>query len=276
MKKPMKRFFTSTGIVNKEAIIKRINEFLQTHGVSNSNRIREIIKIVSDSDNSNVQDTLVHHELYEIGKIIIFLGEQYPELVVKAITTDGISETNRNKDSKGRNTQFELLVASIFLQAGFDIEFGEPDIYFHFRDQRYNIACKRPKSKRKVLYNIKSACNQIDQQNGIGIVLLDLTPTFSEKIAEYGSLQNMPGMSKKLIWDDFLCAHYKKIEKFSKEKVAAIHCFSSMNSRVQNSTVCHLFDYNIEIKKNRTEEDNLHYIINKIQSIDPSNFGPLV
>ncbi|GAB2198210.1 hypothetical protein [Sessilibacter sp. MAH4] len=272
MKKPMKRSFTKTGVVDKKAIIKRINDFLKIHNVSNSNRIREIIKIVGDNDNSNVQNILVHHELYEIGKIIIFLGDQYPELVIKAITTDGISETKGNKDSKGRNTQFELLVASIFLQAGFDIKFGEPDIYFYFKDQRYNIACKRPKSKRKVLNNIKSACNQIDQQNGIGIVALDLTPTFSEKIAICSSLKDM---SKKLIWDDFLCAHYKKIETFSKEKVTTIHCLSSMNARIQNSTVCYLFDYSIEIKKNRTKEDNLHYIINKIQDVDPFNFGSL-
>jgi hypothetical protein len=69
------------------------------------------------------------------------------------------SETPRN--SRPRNTMFELFLAADWKRNGLDVDLGDPDIILHVGDHVFNVECKRPYGSAGLYDNLRSARNQL-------------------------------------------------------------------------------------------------------------------
>lgn len=268
----LKRSFSHVGaITNSEGLLKLIKSFLEANEVERSTRIWGIINLFEEKQLkgwSNLPKTLIYHETFEIYEIISTLGHICPKVIVEAISKDHVNELS-GKNQKGRNSQFELFTASKYLQAGYNVQFGEPDLFFYYLGNRYNIACKRPQSKNKVLNNIKKASKQISLHDGFGIVALDLTPTSVRNFDWNSDPSIVIKSGQDLIWKNFLSSNRRKINELVGKHVSIVHVYGGLNLKVKNNYVYSLFDYALEIKSNRAENDYFHEIINKVQSVHP-------
>jgi len=268
----LKRSFSHVGaITNSEGLLKMIKSFLEANEVERSTRIWGIINLFEEKQLkgwSDLPKTLIYHEVFEIFEIISTLGHICPKMILEAISKDHVNELS-GKNQKGRNTQFELFIASKYIQAGYNVQFGEPDLFFYYLGNRYNIACKRPQSKSKVLNNIKKASKQISLHDGFGIVALDLTPTSVRNFDWNSDLSVVIKSGQDLIWKNFLSSNRRRINELVGKRVSIVHVYGGLNLKVKNNYVYSLFDYALEIKSNRTENDYFHEIINKVQSVHP-------
>lgn len=266
----LKRSFCNFAAVkNYQNILKEIKLFLDDNNVKHSTRIWGILKLYEENEGwTDLPRTLIYHEVMEVFEIIATLGHICPRMIVDAISKDNVDEALA-KNKKGRNTQFELFIASKYKQAGYDIQFGEPDLFFYHRDNRYNIACKRPQSNRKILKRIKEASKQISSHNGFGIIALDLTPTSIKNFNWKSDLSFIIESGQDLIWNSFLHSKRNKIEELVGKNASIIHVYGGLNHKIQKSLSYALFDYALEIKSNRTVNDHFHEIINTVQSVQP-------
>lgn len=82
--------------------------------------------------------------------------------------------------TKGRNTQFELLICAICSNANLSpILFDEPDLTVHIGKQKFGIAAKRVKSRGNIENNIRKAANQISMSELPGVIALDTCELFN-------------------------------------------------------------------------------------------------
>lgn len=269
----LKKNFAHLGaITNSEGLLKTIKSFLEANEVERSTRIWGIIILFEEKELKSWTDlpkTLIFHEVLEVFEIISILGHICPKMIVEAISKDHVNELS-GKSQKGRNTQFELFIASKYIQAGYNVQFGEPDLFFYHLGNRYNIACKRPQSKNKILSNIKKASKQISLHDGFGIVALDLTPTSIRNFDwRNPDSSNVFESGQDLIWNNFLNSNRRKINELVGKYVSIVHVYGGLNHKIKNNYAYFLFDYALEIKSNRTENDYFHEIINKVQSVRP-------
>ena len=273
MKKDLKRSFTNVGLARGvDTAADCMKSFLEHHAVARSARPWKMLNLFKEKAAvgwDNLPRTLIYHEVLEVAEIISVLGRSHPDLVLDAITKDHIEESE-SSNQLGRNSQFELLVGTKYKRAGYNVKFGEPDIYFDHMGRRHNIACKRPQSAKKLLLRVKEAARQIALQDGLGIIALDLTPSMMKTVDPTQTLGTIATTGKQLVWDGFLAAKYRKIEECVATRATIIHCYAGLNQRLGRSYVYCLFDYAIEIPANRTSDDRLFEIINRVQDVHPA------
>ena len=88
-----------------------------------------------------------------------------------------------DKDSRARDVQLELRIASHFLRCGYDIDLSqEADIYARSSTDRFFVECKRLSSPKKSAMRIKEAAKQLEKrtkkrflQKDLGIAVFDVT-----------------------------------------------------------------------------------------------------
>lgn len=263
--------FSVRAITNHQDIIKPIKSFLEKHKISRSTRIWEMLSLFEEQISKNwdnLPKTLIYHEILEIYEIINTLLDTHDERIIESITKDHVDELS-GKNKKGRNTQFELFIASKYIRAGYNVKFGEPDLFFYHLGNRYNIACKRPQSAKKILNRIKEASKQISLHDGFGIIAIDLTPTFIRDYKWNDNLETIDQSAESLIWHNFLDSKRKKINELVGNHVSIIHTYGGLNHKVNSSYAYSLFDYALEIKSNRTPNDYLYEIISGVQRVNP-------
>ncbi|WP_413402480.1 hypothetical protein ACLKMI_06545 [Pseudoalteromonas sp. KJ71-7] len=266
-----RKFFDLRAITNQQHIIESIKSFLEKHEVSRSTRVWEMLSLFEEQVSKswdNLPRTLIYHEVLEIFEIIYTLENSQDEMIIESITKDNVDEFS-GKNKKGRNTQFELFIASKYIRAGYDVKFGEPDLYFYHLENRYNIACKRPQSAKKILNRIKEASKQISLHKGFGIIAIDLTPTYIRNSKWNEDLTIIGQSGESLIWNSFLDSKRKKISELVGNHASIVHTYGGLNHKINNSYAYSLFDYALEIKENRSPNDCLHEIINRVQNVHP-------
>lgn len=81
----------------------------------------------------------------------------------------------------GRNTQFELYVASDLASAGVEVGPGEPDLLASFRRVTFGVACKRLSSVAALDRALRDANRQISRTGLHGWIALDASVYFLER-----------------------------------------------------------------------------------------------
>ena len=87
----------------------------------------------------------------------------------------GVLRTDEIKHSPARDYQFELVVASVFRQAGYRVLLAEPDVVVETSIGPFGIAAKRPRVHSKVERNIRDARHQIEDTTGAGAIAVDVS-----------------------------------------------------------------------------------------------------
>ena len=94
--------------------------------------------------------------------------------LVRNTLKDSILPQDDREGSKGRDAQFELLVAAICQSAGMlPVSREEPDVICHIEDTKYGIAAKRIKNVAKLEQNVRKAAKQIQGVGVRGFIALD-------------------------------------------------------------------------------------------------------
>lgn len=88
---------------------------------------------------------------------------------------DGSTLKEADVNDSARNTQFELIVAALFRDAGFDVKLVEPDLCVRDAEGDFAVAIKRVRSNTKIVTRIKEGEDQIVRSGRRGILALDLS-----------------------------------------------------------------------------------------------------
>jgi len=87
----------------------------------------------------------------------------------------GVVRTDEIKHSPARDIQFELIIASMFCRAKYEVDLAEPDVVVTSETPQIGIAAKRPRSFNNLDEMIKKADKQIKGSGLQGIIALDLS-----------------------------------------------------------------------------------------------------
>lgn len=108
-------------------------------------------------------------ELVEFHQVFTWLKEEDPRVLgpklIRALSgsVDPLEESVSN--SVGRNTIFELSLASEWRRAGLHVAIGEPDLQLVLGQQEFLVECKRPFNWPGVVRGLKDASRQL-KKNG--------------------------------------------------------------------------------------------------------------
>ena len=94
---------------------------------------------------------------------------------ISSVLSGGLLRTDEIKHSRARDTQFELVLATMLARAGYHPRLEEPDLVVEIRGREIGIAAKRPRSRPKLQHVAKRAGHQIVRSNIPGIVAMDAT-----------------------------------------------------------------------------------------------------
>gem|GEM_PF-3534431 len=144
---------------------------------------RELAKAVkSRSAPDDEQLKRWHRLLIEVNDLLMIQHElSRPPAVfgwkqrTREVLSGSFFRTSDGKNSRPRNTQFELVVAAVLRSAGYQLVLEEPDIVVEMSSGRVGIAAKRPASQRNLNKMISDAGHQIAEQNKPGLIAIDAT-----------------------------------------------------------------------------------------------------
>ncbi len=146
-----------------------------------TDRIHRLIQLLAELNPRNVGPTLKITreerrlymyslaELVEFHQIFTWLNKEDPCVLgpklIRALSgsVDPLEESVSN--SVGRNTMFELSLASEWRRAGLDVAIGEPDLQLILGQQEFLVECKRPFDWSGVVRCLKDARRQL-KRNG--------------------------------------------------------------------------------------------------------------
>jgi hypothetical protein len=77
-------------------------------------------------------------------------------------------------DTQARDYQYELLIASLFVNSGLEVKITDPDVHFCWEGAWYYAEAKRPKNVDKVWKAMRKAAKAITAADGQGLVCIAL------------------------------------------------------------------------------------------------------
>jgi hypothetical protein len=173
--------------------------FLESVGVRvpRSSRLREYLRQLEAACRANgvtvpahLDLSKWHRSLTEIDDLDFVARElsQPPKVrgwdrAMRLCLAGGVRRADEVKHSGARDIQFELVTAAMLRRAGFAVELAEPDVLIHYKDGRFGIAAKRPRSIKKLRANICDADKQIGRSGMQGIIAVDLSCVFNRNDA---------------------------------------------------------------------------------------------
>lgn len=185
-------------------LLNAFDEHLNQHGptISDQSPLRDHLafaRLYSEDSLAASQEDLAEYwsasfaEFYE-GSLVTdrFLLAVIPLLPMPGIASrlrkvarDSLADTAGPNES--RDTFFELEVAQALLEAGFTVEFAEPDIVASGNglQHRFGLACKYPSSDRNIGDRISDAWRQIEENVGHGCPVLGLDQVIVPRTARY-------------------------------------------------------------------------------------------
>jgi hypothetical protein len=87
----------------------------------------------------------------------------------------------------GRNTQFELFVATLFAIGGVKIFGSEPDLRFRMYEQERGLAVKRVRSAKKLRANVSDGARQLAKNGVDGLIVVNVEPFLDGLTTEGGA-----------------------------------------------------------------------------------------
>lgn len=117
--------------------------------------------------------------LREIDEIIeIVNGLSQPpkpsEIVLLKTITAGAWHPDDEAENSVRDLQYELWLLSRFRAHGVSAELAEPDLWISWRDQKYPIAAKRPRTRRSLDGCVRDALHQLDRYPSGGLLAISI------------------------------------------------------------------------------------------------------
>ena len=115
--------------------------------------------------------------IWEFALIANTAPSGHPPTIAKleAMLT-GAALPRADLNSKGRDTQFELLVAALFAAGGVRIRGEEPDLRFELDGRERGLAVKRVRSVKKLAMRLSKGAAQL-QGNGVdGLIVVNVEP----------------------------------------------------------------------------------------------------
>ena len=104
---------------------------------------------------------------------------KFRDLIKRALYDSVLPQDNRSQ-SKGRDNQFELLVAAICQNASLlPVEREEPDVTCVVQGVKYGLAAKRVKAAGMLHKRISKAAKQIEKAGLPGIIILEILLLFN-------------------------------------------------------------------------------------------------
>ncbi len=89
-----------------------------------------------------------------------------------------------SKNTRARNTQFELVLAASFRSAGYEPKLEEPDVVVTMSVGRVGVAAKRPSSATNLGHTIRDAGRQIGALKLPGLIAVDATVLINPEDSE--------------------------------------------------------------------------------------------
>lgn len=114
----------------------------------------------------------------EIRELYIILEDDefvnlIPTYKLRALL-DGTMISSRDRDTLGRDIQYELLIGRLFHKSGLQVQLREPDTRCKYGRVEFSIAAKRLRSRRQLRKRVRDASKQIEGQGLLGIIALSL------------------------------------------------------------------------------------------------------
>ena len=122
------------------------------------------------------QFTEGNRDTAELAFICDTLAERFPLELKKwlRLILGGTRLPSQDSDTRSRDKQFELYVASLFAHSGFSISLDEPDVTFEHRAGWFGIAAKRISSLEQIEKRVRQARSQLARNELQGYVALSL------------------------------------------------------------------------------------------------------
>ena len=155
-------------------------------GYKPPSRLLEVHRVLSrgkvpfgDADYFTALESLrdLHQLVFIFEQLCFHRDNPHFRNVVKHLVNDSVLP-QRDKDSPGRDKQFELYLAAICQNAGLvPVDFEEPDITCFVNGTKFGIAAKRLKSRNisQLKKRLREGADQLMRQGLPGIVALDLS-----------------------------------------------------------------------------------------------------
>ena len=123
--------------------------------------------------------------LKQIGATVGLEGSNDPwGKALKNALKDAALPTEGSGNTRGRDTEFELYVAAICMNAGFeDVQLAEPDVTCIHNGTKYGIAAKRVKSVNQLTKRFGKAASQIEGTGLPGIIVVEDSLAFNPENA---------------------------------------------------------------------------------------------
>jgi len=192
-----------------------LDQWLASMGVPgrSTDRIHRLIQLLTELNPRNVGAALEITqeerrlymyslaELVEFHQVFTWLNEEDPRVLgpklIRALSgsVDPFEESSSN--SVGRNTMFELSLASEWRRAGLKVAIGEPDLQLVLGQQEFLVECKRPFDWTGVVRCLKNASRQLKRSGALtkpgapkGVIAISLSRIIAggEQILLAGSM----------------------------------------------------------------------------------------
>ena len=175
--------FTIAGHNSLLGDLANLDSWLLSMGVParSTDRIHQLVRLLKELNPRNVGPALritreerrlymySLAELVEFHQIFTWMNKEDPRVLgpklIRALSgsVDPLEESVTN--SVGRNTMFELSLASEWRRAGLHVAIGEPDLQINLGQQEFLVECKRPFDWTGVVRGLKDAGRQL-KRNG--------------------------------------------------------------------------------------------------------------
>jgi|SRR5581483_5718225 len=175
--------FTIAGHNSLLGDLANLDSWLASMGVParSTDRIHQLVRLLKELNPRNVGPALritreerrlymySLAELVEFHQIFTWMNKEDPRVLgpklIRALSgsVDPLEESVTN--SVGRNTMFELSLASEWRRAGLHVAIGEPDLQLNLGQQEFVVECKRPFDWTGVVRGLKDAGRQL-KRNG--------------------------------------------------------------------------------------------------------------
>jgi hypothetical protein len=132
-----------------------------------------------DKDHSQLWSNLpayIHglKEVQELNFIASTVGSRADARDKLEFLVGGNLLPGKDTDTQARDYQYELLIASVFVNGGLEVRITDPDVHFRWEGRWYFAEAKRPKSVNKIWKRIREGAKAIRAAGGQGIVCIAL------------------------------------------------------------------------------------------------------
>lgn len=130
-----------------------------------------------DADGSRVAKALPRVEQAERIAIMLERVRSVPGAATVVVCLQDNIDRLSTLNERAQDLLFELEVGGRLAARGFPVSFAEPDIRLNFPSVAVGLPCKRPRSARKIVENVRDGVAQIQRAKlSAGVVIVSVEP----------------------------------------------------------------------------------------------------